>query len=305
MKGRRLFSLFLMALGGLGFLFFLALSLHLVPLSITETSCSSDGVWLKFNFMDEPNIPKCFIGEISCIGKSPTGKIVQFGGYTATTNSTQKINCDPSGKSFVANYVPVDGQGGDYSITCSGKDDSTGKTFTVTRSVFASCPTFQSQCADGTPTQTCSKNKPYYCDKYGYLTPSPTRCGCSDGTYYLKEDGVCGKCPSGTIYNSASQVCEQIEVQDKCAGQPTSCQSGQHISKDTNGCNICVANQIQDPYPNQTSTSSNKSSGQTTIQQTSTNPLSQYLRGLTGDQIKILAGVSGVLFLIGLYGYRR
>jgi len=291
-------GLILMAAGLLGLLLFGGFYFKILPLSLTGGQCSADGVSVRFEFKDEPDIPQCFIGSISCIGKSPSGKLVNLGGAMATASSTEKINCPPyTGKSFVGGYIPTDVQGGDYSVTCTGKDDSTNKTFTITRTIFTSCPTFNNKCVDGTPLNTCSQAKPYYCDKYGYLIQKPNVCGCPSGTVYIRDDGVCGNCPSGTYYDANGKTCMQVIVSDKCAGQPTSCPSGQHISKDSDGCNICVMNPIEDPYQG---TNQTGAGGQTT-----TNPLSQFLHSLTNDQIKFSIGISGLLFLIGLYMYRR
>lgn len=169
--------------------------------SVTETSCSSQGVWLKFDLADElstmqAQIPDCasnpaggFVGTIDVRVTTPNGNTYNLGGYTATKDSSQKISCGGSyqtGKNFIGGYIPNEGQG-KYEMTVHVVHYDSTETYTVphvfeyTRPAFAYCPTLSDKCEDGTPINSCSANKPYYCDQYGSMASKPSQCGCPNG----------------------------------------------------------------------------------------------------------------------------
>lgn len=189
----------LVFLGAIGMLFVIGLQTNIIPQSIMyPATCSSEGVWVKFYFQDEPNIPECIdYGSIQCWSISPSGKKTSMGGYEVLPTSTEKINCPPyTGKSFVGAYITNEGAG-EYAVQCSGtywkaieEGGTVGelKEFSASDSVYASCPTLSETCEDGTPTGQCVEgNKPMFCSRYGDLYQKASVCGCPTG--YEREIG--------------------------------------------------------------------------------------------------------------------
>lgn len=169
--------------------------------SLTEVSCSSSGIWLKYTWDDETfftdNIDTCkenkengWVGEACVYATTPKGNTYRLGCYLATPESTQKISCGnrnvQTGKEFIGGYITNEGAGR-YTILVEGKyylkseNFSKPHSFSFGRNTNIDCPTIASQCSDGTPTLSCSSNKPLYCDKYGLLYPKASKCGCPSG----------------------------------------------------------------------------------------------------------------------------
>lgn len=90
------------------------------------------------------------------------------------------------------------------------------RSFTITITYIA--PT-QNTCSDGTPYNSCSSSKPFYCNN-GNLVSNCGVCGCSSGT--CQSDGTCKTtqtCTDGTSYGSCS------------TNIPMYCSNGNLISK--------------------------------------------------------------------------
>ncbi len=202
MKRNTLLRNILLGIGGVSGLFLLILLFNgQLPLSITETSCSGDNVWIKYTLADEGSrlsqIPDCasnpaggWVGSVDFYVTSPTGNVSHIGGYTASQNSTQKINCGVStqdGKTFAGGYVHNDGQGvyqvqvkGTYYLSTEGY--STPHTFQWTDGRSASCVIPATQCPDGTALRQCSAFQTgKYCAPDGTLRDRADICGCPVG----------------------------------------------------------------------------------------------------------------------------
>ena len=207
----------LLGFAGVSFLLLLMIILRIqLPLSVTETSCSGDTVWLKYTLADEGSqlsrlIADCaanpaggWVGDIKVTAKSMTGRVTTLGGYEASSASTQKINCGVSsqtGKTFFGNYVPNDGMGV-YQIIATGhyylKSENYGipHEFTITDNAPAYCILPSSTCPDGTALQTCSSNQPKYCGSDAVLYDNAPKCGCPSG--YQAKVNWCNPIPTET-----------------------------------------------------------------------------------------------------------
>ena len=83
-------------------------------------------------------------------------------------------------------------------------------------------------CSDGTPYNTCTLDRPTYCNDQGDLVPgcgSPGYCGCPSGTPVCKSDGTCyNDCPPtdyGCIPDNKPLFCNYGALAYRC--QPTQC----------------------------------------------------------------------------------
>ncbi|MEW5996707.1 MAG: hypothetical protein AB1657_03885 [Candidatus Micrarchaeota archaeon] len=90
-------------------------------------------------------------------------------------------------------------------------------------------------CSDGTPADSCSPAKPFYCTNSGALIEDPEFCGCPSGTALQDEDCV-SLCSDGTLPGRCSQdrpfFCTDnstlVEMASRCG-----CPSGATRSGDT------------------------------------------------------------------------
>lgn len=173
-------------------------------LSITETSCTGDKIWIKYSLADDDAklasfIPDCknnpaggWVGSVDFTVDSYAGdakKTYYMGGYTATKDSVQKISCgtNQGGKEFAGTTIPNDGIGS-YFVNVKGtyysasENYSTPHKFEYDQGTHIACILPSSKCEDGTPINTCSAQYVgKYCTASAYLANKASKCGCPEG----------------------------------------------------------------------------------------------------------------------------
>jgi len=191
------------------FALILAVTLYMNPLnlSITETSCTGDKIWIKYSLADDDAklaslIPDCasnpaggWVGEVNFYTDTPlhvtdpTAGRIFMGGYTATKDSSQKISCGSGqgGKEFAGATIPNAGLGA-YFVVVKGtyylasENYLTPHKFEYEQGKNINCVLPSSTCSDGSALRTCSAQyKGKYCTASAVLIDRANYCGCPEG----------------------------------------------------------------------------------------------------------------------------